>query len=211
MKLGYNSRANKKMKVIIEEIIRIDPKFRKIIESTKLCDIGFKKNNDPHFKTLVQSIISQQLATKAAETINQRVAAIIDEKYSAEVFLKLSSNELKSTGVSGAKAKAITELSLASIEKRIDFDNFNKLSNEAITEQLTKVWGIGRWTSEMFLIFHLSRLDVWPVGDLAVRRGWMKIHNSKVEITPEKLDLKGSKFQGFQSVVAWYCWRAVDN
>ena len=211
MKLGSNLRAEKNMKAITEEIIKIDPKFWKIIESSKLCDIGLIKNKDPHFKTLVQAIISQQLATKAAETINQRVVAMINDKFEPEIFLNFSTKELKSTGVSGAKARAITELSLASLNKSIDYEKFDRLSNNEITQQLTRVWGIGQWTSEMFLIFQLLRLDVWPVGDLAVRRGWMKIHNSKTEISPEKLALKGNRFAGFQSVVALYCWRAVDN
>jgi DNA-3-methyladenine glycosylase II len=136
---------------------------------------------------------------------------MINDKFEPEIFLNFSTKELKSTGVSGAKARAITELSLASLNKSIDYEKFDRLSNNEITQQLTRVWGIGQWTSEMFLIFQLSRLDVWPVGDLAVRRGWMKIHNSKTEISPEKLALKGNRFAGFQSVVAWYCWRAVDN
>jgi DNA-3-methyladenine glycosylase II len=211
MKLGSNLRAEKNMKAITEEIIKIDPKFWKIIKSSKLCDIGLIKNNDPHFKTLVQAIISQQLATKAAETINQRVAAMINDEFEPEIFLNFSAKEFKSTGVSGAKARAITELSLASLDRSIDYEKFDQLSNHEITQQLTRVWGIGQWTSEMFLIFQLSRLDVWPVGDLAVRRGWTKIHNSKTEISPEKLAIKGNRFAGFQSVVAWYCWRAVDN
>jgi DNA-3-methyladenine glycosylase II len=211
MKLGLNLKPNKKMAGITAEIIRIDPKFTSIIQSTPLCDIGISKNKDTHFKTLVQSIISQQLATKAAETINNRVSKILNEKFEPTLFLELSPTKLKEAGVSGAKIRAISELSLAASSGQIELDSFDQLSNQEITQQLTKVWGIGRWTSEMFLIFHLSRLDVWPVGDLAVRRGWRKIHNMRREISAEDLDKKGSKFAGFQSVVAWYCWRAVDN
>jgi DNA-3-methyladenine glycosylase II len=211
MKLGLLSPAHKQMRAITEEIIRIDPKFREIITSSKLCDIGLKKNKDPYFKTLVQSIISQQLATKASQTISSRLESIIDSKFEPEVFLNLSRSDLKNIGISGAKARAITELSLATVEKRIDFNSFAQLPNEAINEQLMQIWGIGRWTCEMFLIFHLSRLNVWPVGDLAVRRGWMKIHDMRSEITPEKLKVKGVKFAGFQSVVAWYCWQSIDK
>ena len=63
----------------------------------------------------------------------------------------------------------------------------------------------------MFLMFHLGRLDVWPVGDLGVRRGWEKLHKLDAQIEPEQLDLKGSQFEGFQSIVAWYCWRALEG
>ena len=63
----------------------------------------------------------------------------------------------------------------------------------------------------MFLMFHLGRLDLWPVGDLAMRRGWERIHNLKAEIDPKKLDLFSDKFAGRQSIVAWYCWRATEG
>lgn len=211
MNLEVNLISTRKMQAIARKIIEVDPKFQKVIDNSPLCDIGSKRIKSSHFKTLVQSIISQQLATKAAETITLRVSDLIQDEYRPEVFLKFSTEELRNVGISSAKAKAITELSIASIEKRVSFDNIHLLPNSVITEELTKIWGIGRWTTEMFLIFHLGRLDVWPVGDLAVRRGWMKIHNLKAEIDPLVLDKKGLKFSGFQSVVAWYCWRAVDN
>lgn len=211
MNLEVNLISTRKMQAIARKIIEVDPKFQKVIDNSPLCDIGSKRIKSSHFKTLVQSIISQQLATKAAETITLRVSDLIQDEYRPEVFLKFSTEELRNVGISSAKAKAITELSIASIEKRVSFDNIHLLPNSEITKELTKIWGIGRWTTEMFLIFHLGRLDVWPVGDLAVRRGWMKIHNLKAEIDPLVLDKKGLKFSGFQSVVAWYCWRAVDN
>ncbi|MFM9014961.1 MAG: DNA-3-methyladenine glycosylase family protein [Candidatus Nanopelagicus sp.] len=211
MNLEVNLISTRKMQAIARKIIEVDPKFQKVIDNSPLCDIGSKRIKSSHFKTLVQSIISQQLATKAAETITLRVSDLIQDEYRPEVFLKFSTEELRNVGISSAKAKAITELSIASIEKRVSFDNIHLLPNSEITKELTKIWGIGRWTAEMFLIFHLGRLDVWPVGDLAVRRGWIKIHNLKAEIDPLVLDKKGLKFSGFQSVVAWYCWRAVDN
>ncbi|MBM3731840.1 MAG: DNA-3-methyladenine glycosylase 2 family protein [Actinobacteria bacterium] len=211
MNLEVNLKSTRKMQAIARKIIEVDPKFQKVIDNSPLCDIGSKKIKSSHFKTLVQSIISQQLATKAAETITLRVSDLIQDEYRPEVFLKFSTKELRNVGISSAKARAITELSIASIEKRVSFDKIHLLPNSVITEELTKIWGIGRWTIEMFLIFHLGRLDVWPVGDLAVRRGWMKIHNLKAEIDPSVLDKKGLKFSGFQSVVAWYCWRAVEN
>lgn len=211
MNLEVNLISTRKMQAIARKIIEVDPKFQKVIDNSPLCDIGSKRIKSSHFKTLVQSIISQQLATKAAETITLRVSDLIQDEYRPEVFLKFSTEELRNVGISSAKAKAITELSIASIEKRVSFDRIHLLPNSEITKELTKIWGIGRWTTEMFLIFHLGRLDVWPVGDLAVRRGWMKIHNLKAEIDPLVLDKKGLKFSGFQSVVAWYCWRAVDN
>ena len=201
----------RKMRQITNKIIEVDPKFAGVIEKSELCDLGRTKVSDSYFKTLVQSIISQQLATKAAEKINDRVLTLVKSELEPAVILSLKPEQLRSAGISNAKVRAITELSIASLENRVNFSKFEQMPNHLITEELTKIWGIGRWTSEMFLIFHMGRLNVWPVGDLGVRRGWEKIHKLRSDIDPNKLDKQGIKFEGFQSVVAWYCWRAVDN
>jgi DNA-3-methyladenine glycosylase II len=109
------------------------------------------------------------------------------------------------------KSRAILELADAALSGQINFQTLSRRSNGEISKELTQITGIGRWTAEMFLIFHLGRLDVWPVGDLAVRKGWQIIHGKKDDIEAKKLDLHGEKFDGFQSVVAWYCWRATDK
>lgn len=211
MKLGQNPITAYKMRIITNKIMKLDSKFNEVILNSSLCDIGMRKVTSTHFKTLVNSIISQQLATKAAAKINERFSTLVNDNFKPEIILALKPEQLRSVGISNAKVKSITELSIATIEKRLNFEDFDQMPNQLITEELTKIWGIGRWTSEMFLIFHLGRLDVWPVGDLGVRRGWEKIHRLRTEIDPIKLDKKGAEFQGFQSVVAWYCWRAVDN
>ncbi len=199
------------MRAIVRKISRIDPAFKPIIKSAPLCTLGLKKYSRSHFETLLNSILSQQLATKAADTIIKRVNNLVDGKPIPESLVKISTSELRSVGVSGAKARSIHELANSIINGDIKFKKFPKLSNQEISDELTKVWGIGRWTSEMFLMFHLGRLDVWPVGDLGVRRGWERLHKLRTEIEPKKLDVIGKKFEGFQSVVAWYCWRVVDG
>jgi len=72
------------------------------------------------------------------------------------------------------------------------------------------LFGIGRWTVEMFLMFQLGRSDIWPVGDLGVRRGWEKIHRMRSEIEPRTLEKLGVKYAPYRSHVAWYCWRALE-
>ena len=203
--------AQDEMRAIVRKISRIDPVFAPIIKASPLCSIGLKKYNRSHFETLLNSILSQQLAVKAADTIIKRVNDLVEGRPKPETIIKVTAAELRTVGVSGAKARSIHELSMAIIEGDIKFSKFPKLSNQEISDELTKIWGIGRWTSEMFLMFHLGRLDVWPVGDLAMRRGWEKLHRLRTEIEPKKLDLHGEKFSGFQSVVAWYCWRATEG
>lgn len=203
--------AQDEMRQIVRKISRIDPAFKPIINSSPICTIGLKKYNRSHFETLVNSILSQQLATKAADTIIKRVNDLVAGKPKPESLIKITAEELRSAGVSGAKARSIHELAESIISGKLNFHKFPKLTNSEISAELTQIWGIGRWTSEMFLMFHLGRLDVWPVGDLGMRRGWEKLHRMRTEIEPKKLDVIGQKFDGFQSVVAWYCWRATEG
>ena len=192
------------------QIVKIDLAFKEIVEASDLCNINLKKPTRSHYDTLVTSIISQQLSVKAANTIRQRLDEL-SGGIDAKLISGLSDYELRSIGISSAKVRAINELTRATLDGSIEFKKFSKLSNEQISSELTAIWGIGRWTVEMFLMFHLGRLDLWPVGDLAMRRGWEKIHRLRKEIEPKKLDLIGKKFEGIQSVVAWYCWRAIEG
>jgi DNA-3-methyladenine glycosylase II len=205
------STSSDEMKKIVRKIARSDPAFAPVIKQSTLCSVGLNRNGRSHYQTLVHSILSQQLATKAAATITARVAALAGGKIKPETMIALSPEDLRGAGVSGAKARAISELTTATLEKSINFHKFPRMSNAAISAELTSLWGIGRWTVEMFLIFHLGRLDVWPVGDLGVRRGWERLHQLPEQIKPEALDLHGEIFAGHQSVVAWYCWRALEG
>jgi DNA-3-methyladenine glycosylase II len=199
------------MKKHARAIVKADPAFALIVKSSELCTINRKRPKRGHYETLVESIISQQLAVKAADTIFARVQNLASGSITPESIHTLSASDLRTVGVSGAKARAIGELTEATLSEAINFKKFSKLSNEEISAELTALWGIGRWTVEMFLIFHLGRLDLWPVGDLAVRRGWEKIHRLDYEIAPKVLDFEGEKFAGRQSIVAWYCWRAMEG
>lgn len=192
-------------------IAKLDPAFAPIIKVSPLCTINRKRPGRGHYDTLVTSIISQQLAVKAATTIRARVQTLAGGALTPEALHELNASDLRAVGVSGAKARAIAGLTEATLSGAIDFKKFSKLSNREISEELTALWGIGRWTVEMFLIFHLGRLDLWPVGDLAVRRGWEKIHHLNYQINPKELDLQSEKFSGRQSIVAWYCWRALEG
>jgi DNA-3-methyladenine glycosylase II len=160
----------------------------------------------------VSSVISQQLATKAAETIHARLVVLCKGSISAKKLIKLDDLSLREIGVSGAKARTIKGLSAAVVDKTIPIDTIDEIHEDhEIFEKLTSLWGIGRWTVEMFMIFQLGRLDIWPTGDLAVRRGWDIVHKNKEETLAKALDLKGEKLHPYRSVVAWYCYQAVHE
>jgi DNA-3-methyladenine glycosylase II len=123
----------------------------------------------------------------------------------------ISETDMRAAGVSGAKFKTIQGLADAALSKRININKLHEIDDdELIFHQLTSLWGIGPWTVDMFMMHQLGRLDIWPTGDLGVRRGWEKIHSLKEEIEPKALDKKGEKYRPYRSVVAWYCWRALS-
>lgn len=198
-----------KMRKIVREISEVDKRFAPIIDASELCTIGIGNPERSHFESLVSSVISQQLATAAARTIKQRFVLECG-KVTPRNVAKLGDDQLRGVGLSAAKSKTIQGLASAALEKRINFNKLHEQSDEEVYQDLTNLWGIGPWTVDMFMMFQLGRLDIWPVGDLGVRRGWERIHKLKDEITPVELLKRGAKFTPHRSVVAWYCWRAVD-
>lgn len=200
-----------KMKKIVKEISAIDKKFAKVIAAHPLCTIGRNPKPVTHFEALVESVISQQLAVKAADTIFGRVKQAAGGRIIPGRIAGISEQEFREAGVSGAKFKTIQGLADAAITKRININKLHEIdSDEEIFNKLTGLWGIGPWTVDMFMMFQLGRLDIWPTGDLGVRRGWEKIYSLKEEITPLELLGKGEKFRPYRSVTAWYCWRALS-
>ncbi len=203
--------TNAQMKRVVAQICDVDPKFIPIIESSPLCPIGVGESERTHFESLVESVISQQLAVRAADTIHARLVAMAGGKITAARIAKLEEADLRSVGLSGAKTKTIQGLASAALSREVDINKLHLLDDELVSHQLNSLWGIGPWTVDMFMMFQLGRLDTWPTGDLGVRRGWEKIHRLKEQIEPKKLHTRGEKFRPHRSVVAWYCWRAVEN
>jgi len=189
-------------------IPKIDPVFAPAIKNLEPCTFGLIKPKVTSYQSLIHSVIAQQVSTAAARTISGRLEDKCRGSITAEKVGALSLKQLQSVGLTGAKVRTISELTEASLSGEINFRKFPHLSDEEIIQELIPLYGIGRWTVEMFLIFHLGRLDVWPVDDLAVRRGWDNLHSNSEPIKPKALNVLGGPFAGMRSVVAWYCWRA---
>lgn len=203
--------TEKEMRTIAAEISARDKKLARIIAAHPLCTIGRGEKPVTHFESLVESVISQQLAVKAAETIYLRVKKLAGGKVTPSRIASISEQEMREAGVSGAKFRTIQGIASAALSKEMKINSLHTVENdEEIFNQLTSLWGVGPWTVDMFMIFQLGRLDIWPTGDLGVRRGWEKIYALADEITPKELDSKGEKFRPYRSVVAWYCWRALS-
>ena len=199
------------MKKIAQELSSRDKRLAKVIEAHPLCTVGRNPKPVTHFEALVESVISQQLAVKAADTIYGRVKDLARGRMIPGRIAEISETEMRAAGVSGAKFKTIQGLADAAISKRININKLHEIDDDQlIFNQLTSLWGIGPWTVDMFMMHQLGRLDIWPTGDLGVRRGWEKIHLLKEEIEPKVLEKKGEKYRPYRSVVAWYCWRALS-
>jgi DNA-3-methyladenine glycosylase II len=162
------------------------------------------------FTALASSILYQQLAGAAASEIHARFLALFDGRPTAEAVLRTRVDRLRSVGLSRNKAEAIKDLAAKVVNGTVPTDGWRRLSDDEIVDRITHVRGIGRWTVEMFLIFDLGRLDVWPVDDYGVRKGWAKIHRLDELPKPKVLMAEGDRFRPYRTVAAWYCWRAVD-
>jgi DNA-3-methyladenine glycosylase II len=165
---------------------------------------------DDSFAALVRSIMYQQLAGAAAATIHGRFLNLFRDPLSPAAVLALPEGALRSAGVSGAKAAAIEDLARKVVDGSVPLHDVEGLSDAELVERLVQVRGIGRWTAEMFLIFQLRRLDVWPVDDYGVRKGWALAHRLKEPPAPRALEAEGDRFRPYRTIAAWYCWRAVD-
>ena len=193
---------------IKRKIVKIDPAFAPAIKNLEPCTFGLTKPKVTSYQSLIRSVVAQQVSTAAARTISGRLEIKCGGSIPAEKVGALSLKQLQSVGLTGAKVRTISELTEAALSGEINFRKFPHISDEEIIQELVPLYGIGRWTVEMFLIFHLGRLDVWPVDDLAVRRGWDNLHGNSEPIKAKALNALGEPFTGMRSVVAWYCWRA---
>jgi len=201
------SRAQE-LSAIKRQIPKIDPAFAPATKNLAPCTFGLEKPTGTHYQSLVRAVIAQQVSGAAARTIGKRLQDKCAGSITPAKVGKLSLKQLQSVGLTGAKVRTLDELTQATLSGDVNFRRFPFLSDEEIVQELIPLFGIGRWTVEMFLIFQLGRLDVWPVDDLAVRRGWDLLHKNSDPIKPKALTALGDPFAGMRSVVAWYCWRA---
>jgi DNA-3-methyladenine glycosylase II len=164
-----------------------------------------------HFGALAESIMYQQLAGAAAAAIHRRFLALFDGDLSPKAVLALPEKRLRAAGLSGSKAASIRDLAAKVADGTVPLERISRLRDDDIVTRLSVVRGIGPWTAEMFLIFQLRRLDVWPVDDYGVRQGYSLAYRLPGLLTPRQLAPEGDRFRPYRTVVAWYCWEAVHE
>jgi len=186
-----------------------DPVLARLLDQAGPPRLG--PPQDTHFAALVRSVLYQQLAGAAAAAIHGRLVAALDGEVAPAGLLALSPDTLRAVGLSANKAASLVDLAGKVLEGTVVLSpaGLAQESDEEVIARLTTVRGIGPWTAHMFLLFQLRRLDVWPTGDLGVRRGYGLAWGVPMPSAKELAPL-GEPFAPYRSVAAWYCWRACD-
>jgi DNA-3-methyladenine glycosylase II len=185
-----------------------DPVIRRLVE--EFGPPVFPKPQGTHFASLVQSITFQQLAGGAARAIHQRLVQLLHGEVTPERILETSPSDLRSAGLSNNKVASIVDLATKVADHSLSLDGrrLARESDSEIASQLTSVRGIGKWTADLFLMFRLRRMDIWPVGDLAVRRGYGLAWHVEMP-TSKELERLGEPLRPYRSIAAYYCWHAT--
>ncbi|MCW2931027.1 MAG: DNA-3-methyladenine glycosylase [Actinomycetia bacterium] len=186
-----------------------DPTIARLVEEAG--PPSFPKPAESHFAALARSVVYQQLAGPAARAIHGRLVESVGGEMTPERVLATPAETLRAAGLSARKVASLQDLSAKVLDGTVVLDarRLARESDQEVVARLTTVLGIGKWTAEIFLMFQLRRLDVWPTGDLGVRKGYGLAWKVPTP-TPKQLDALGEPYHPYRSIVAWYCWRAAQ-
>ncbi len=161
------------------------------------------------FTTLARSIVGQQISVKAAQSVWDRFAALAPE-LDAEQVLRLRIDDMRAAGLSARKVEYLVDLALHFSEKKLNEADWTSMDDEAIIAQLVAIRGIGRWTAEMFLIFHLLRPNVLPLDDAGLIKGISHNYFSGEPVSRSDMREVAQAWQPYCSVATWYLWRSLS-
>ncbi len=196
------------------ELMKADKVLRRLMEEGGPIDPKMdRRGSRPNaYEALARAIVGQQLSTRAAESIWSKLIALFDDQTpEPEALLRRRPATLRKAGLSNAKVEFLRDLARRVEDGRLDLKRLSKLSDEDITAELLEVKGIGRWTAEMFLIFHLGRPDVAAVGDLGIRRAVQIAYGMDELPGPEDLDRIAEKWRPHRTLASLYLWRSLAN
>jgi DNA-3-methyladenine glycosylase II len=174
------------------------------------CDAYVLGSRGDAFATLARSIVGQQISVKAAQSVWARLGVEVGNMAPHALAAK-DVVQLRGCGLSGQKAAYLLDLAQRFASGALDPARWGTLDDEAVIVELTQVKGIGRWTAEMFLIFHLARPDVFPVADVGLQRAVSLHYNRGKPVTKAKMARIGAAWAPWRSVATWYMWRSLDS
>lgn len=187
-----------------------DRVMRKLIP---LCGEGRLQSRGDAFTTLARSIVGQQISVKAAQAVWDRFAAMVDGEamrlHPASV-LRLDSLQMRQAGLSARKVEYLLDLAAHFESGAVHVRQWQQMDDEAIIEELVAIRGIGRWTAEMFLIFHLMRPNVMPLDDIGLLKGISVNYFSGEPVSRAEAREVGDAWAPYRSVATWYIWRSLD-
>lgn len=192
-------------------LAKADPVLGRVIKRHGPCGLA-AKNSDP-FHILCTSIISQQLSTKAADTIQARVQKHLGchPHLKPQPLMAAKHEDLRACGLSNGKAQWLRAIAERSHSGAFSFAALEKMDDEAAIEALDALPGIGRWTAEMFLIFALGRLDIFAMDDVGLRRGVNLLYGKGRKLSDRRTLAITRAWAPYRSVASWYLWRGLDN
>jgi DNA-3-methyladenine glycosylase II len=200
--------AQTSLRAATEEVASRDPVLADLV--ARAGPLSYRSRDaDGPFGALVRAIVFQQLAGRAAQAIYGRVRVALGDAVTPEAVAALSDADLRTAGLSRNKIASLHDLSAKVLDGTVVLTRTSRRSDDELMGRLTSVRGIGRWTAEMYLMFQLRRLDVWPVDDLGVRQGYGLAWGLDPPPTAKQLDPLGDRFRPYRSIVARYCWAAV--
>jgi O-6-methylguanine DNA methyltransferase len=201
---------NLRLAPAITHLRRVDPALRRIIARVGPCPLRPEAAANA-YASLVEAILYQQLALKAAATIASRVRALTPGPGypSPSEMLALKPTQLRRAGLSRQKISYVKDLAARVADGRLRFSTLKRMDDEAAIAALSEVRGIGRWSAEMFLLFHLGRLDVLPVDDLGFRKGVQQTYALKQLPGQEQLKKLGERWRPYRSIATWYLWQSL--
>jgi DNA-3-methyladenine glycosylase II len=195
------------MQEAIQHLRQSDPILSEIIQRVGAYAIQFR---EPTFETLVKSIIYQQLSGRVANVIFERLVAGTGGRITPESVLKLRPARMRTLGLSTQKTAYIRDLARHTRDGLLAFEEMRGWPDEAVTERLTQVKGIGQWTVHMFLIFALRRTDVLPVGDLGIRNAIRRAYALEELPKPADIERMAERWRPYCTVASWYLWRSLE-
>jgi DNA-3-methyladenine glycosylase II len=200
--------SSDRIEAAIQHLKTVDPVMGELIDRAGPFTLKLDRNR---FGMLVRSILSQQISTKAAKSIRLRLDQLLDpHPMCAKAIHERTDDELRSVGLSRQKVAYLKDLSARVLDERLKLDRIGRLADEKVIDHLVQVNGIGRWTAQMFLIFSLGRLDVFPHDDLIIRSSIKELYGLEELPTRQQSHAIAAPWKPYASIASWYCWRLMD-
>ena len=183
-----------------------DPVLKNII---KKYNKGYLTTRNKPFFSLCRTVVGQQISTKAADSIWHRFEAKCKKKITPEVVLKLSTNKLKSSGLSRQKVSYLKNIAKSFKNKSFNTNLLKKMDDKEAINYIIQLKGLGVWSAQMFLMFNLNRPDIFPTGDIGFLRALSLNYQTSYPPSKNFLDKISKIHLGYRSVLTWYMWRSI--